>query len=97
MVHDALLALPSLDAHRQLMAVYRQAVSSVREDGFAEGLLLSTLCCDLSYDLRSLSSTLNGLILAPSGVGAIHPIVWEQLLFQPHDDSCHGRGVPGSA
>jgi hypothetical protein len=33
-------------------------------------------CCDLSHDLRSLSSTLNGLILAPSGAGAIHPIVF---------------------
>ena len=32
-------------------------------------------CCDLSPDLRSLSSILNGLILAPSGAGAIHPIV----------------------
>lgn len=32
-------------------------------------------CCDLSHDLHSLSSTLNGLILAPSGAGAIHPIV----------------------
>ena len=41
-------------------------------------------CCDLSHDLRSLSSTLNGLILALSGAGAIHPIVWEQFLFPPH-------------
>jgi hypothetical protein len=40
-------------------------------------------CCDLSHDLRSLSSALNGLILAPSGAGAIHPIVWEQFLFRP--------------
>jgi hypothetical protein len=25
----------------------------------------------------------HGLILAPSGAGAIHPIVWKQFLFQP--------------
>jgi transposase len=28
-------------------------------------------------------STLNELILAPSGAGAIHPIVWKQFLFRP--------------
>jgi hypothetical protein len=33
---------------------------------------------------RELST--HGLILAPSGAGAIHPIVWEQFLFQPPYD-----------
>src|SRR4051812_14978809 len=39
-------------------------------------------CCDPPHDLRSLSATLNGLILAPSGAGAIHPIVWKKFLFR---------------
>jgi hypothetical protein len=46
-------------------------------------------CCDLSYGLRFLSSTLNGLIVAPSGAGAIHPVV-------NGNSSCSGSCVASS-